>query len=234
MLKKTFLHIPGVSQLTEQRLWAEGLIDWDSALESRFKEHIKQSQKALQNNDHSYFKEMLPSKEHWRAYKHFSPCFLDIETTGLSKEYNDVTVIGLYDGQESKIFVNGQNFDEFPEEIKKYNMIISFNGICFDVPFLKSKFPNVDFNHLHADLRWLMKRLGYTGGLKRIEKELDITRGEEIAEVDGREAVRLWYRYKKGDEGALKTLIEYNKADIVNLKTLMDFTYDGLKNQIIK
>ena len=82
-------------------------------------------------------------------------------------------------------------------------------------------------------LRYLMKDLGYSGGLKRIEKEVGINRDDELAEVDGFEAVRLWRRYKKGDLQSLELLKKYNEADVVNLKTLMEFTYGKLKEKTL-
>jgi hypothetical protein len=69
------------------------------------------------------------------------------------------------------------------------------------------------------------------GGLKRIEKEVGIQRDDDLQDVDGYEAVRLWYKYKRGDENALKLLTKYNIADVENLKTLMDFAFQKLKHK---
>jgi uncharacterized protein YprB with RNaseH-like and TPR domain len=158
-------------------------------------------------------------------------CFLDIETTGLDKHYDDITLIGLYDGKESKFFVKGKNLADFNEEIKKYDMIITFNGACFDLPFISAKYPNINLDKFHVDLRWAMREIGYSGGLKRIERTLGLERADEIQSVDGFEAVRLWYKYRRGDEAALDKLIRYNQADIENLKFLMDFTFKKLKEK---
>lgn len=78
----------------------------------------------------------------------------------------------------------------------------------------------------------MLKKLGYSGGLKKIEKELGLVRGEEIEGVDGYEAVRLWKAYQWGDKAALDTLVEYNTADIVNLKPLMEMGYREMKNRL--
>jgi len=44
-----------------------------------------------------------------------------------------------------------------------------------------------------------------------------------LKEVDGFEAVKLWWRYINDyDEQSLATLLEYNKEDVLNLKTLKD------------
>lgn len=120
---------------------------------------------------------------------------------------------------------------EFQEEIKKYNMIVSFNGRSFDLPFIRSKIPEINLNKLHVDLRFAMRELGYSGGLKRIEKMIGLNRDDDLKDVDGLEAIRLWHKYKRGDDEALRLLLDYNRADIENLKTLMEFSYKKLKEK---
>ena len=52
-----------------------------------------------------------------------------------------------------------------------------------------------------------------------VERQLGIMR--ELTEIDGMEAVRLWWRYvNHTDQGALNTLLEYNKEDVLNLRVL--------------
>ncbi|MBU0757752.1 MAG: ribonuclease H-like domain-containing protein [Nanoarchaeota archaeon] len=243
MLKNTFLHIPGVTEKKEKELWEKSVYDWDSFLENsdkldirskaRVKKLVHASRCECEKKNHLFFEPILPRRLHWRAYPEFSDrcCFLDIETTGLSKHRNDVTTIGVYDGKSSRVFVNGIDLHEFSDEIKKYSMLVTFNGICFDIPFLRTKFPDIEFNQLHVDLRYALKALGYSGGLKSIEKQLGIARDDEVADMDGFQAVRLWHKYKRGDQASLDKLIKYNIEDIVNLKTLMEFSYDNLKKQ---
>ncbi|MBT3813868.1 ribonuclease H-like domain-containing protein [Candidatus Woesearchaeota archaeon] len=235
MLTNSFIHIPGISKEKEVMLWSSNILNWQEFLDNdtfpSMRSWIEESVEAHQNNNHKFFLTHLPGNEHWRVYKQFNCCFLDIETTGLSKHYHDVTVIGLYDGKESKIFINGKNMDQFPAEMAKYSTIISFNGKCFDVPFLKAKFPEIDFNKFHIDLRYVMKSIGYSGGLKKIEKEVGICRDDDLQDISGFDAIRLWRQYQRGDEEALKLLVKYNIADIENLKTLMDFTYDKLRDK---
>ncbi len=240
MLQNSFVHIPGITKQTEQAIWSNDILNWDQFLESgntiglshskiqKITEHIHLSRIALDNKDYNFF--CLPSKEQWRLYENLKDqcCFLDIETTGLSKHRNQITLIGLYNGQESKIYVNGQNLDEFKDEIVKYPLVVSFNGKCFDIPFIRAKYPDLEYDPFHIDLRFVMASLGYSGGLKNIEKMIGIQRDDDLGDIDGFEAVRLWHRYKRGDEEALNLLIKYNIADIENLKTLMNFAYDKL------
>ena len=108
-------------------------------------------------------------------------------------------------------------------------MLVTFNGRCFDVPTLRCSFPDVNLELPHFDLRFGCKDVGMTGGLKNIEKSIGLSRSDDIAEVDGFEAVRLWKRWKNaGDEESLRRLVDYNRADTVNLETLADVVYPRL------
>ncbi len=239
MLTQTFIHIPGFSRNREEQLWKSGIRTWDDFLErghtlglpestrQYISRNLEISKEQLKKENHAFFSGNLPLNEHWRAYRDFSStCFLDIETTGLCRVRNKITTIGIFDGKKSRVFVRHRDMDAFASEIGKYSTIITFNGRCFDIPFLREKFSGLRLSQLHIDLRFLLRELGYTGGLKNIEKQLGIARDGGIADVDGYEAVRLWHRYRRGDESALNTLIEYNKADVENLKLLMDMAYE--------
>jgi len=123
------------------------------------------------------------------------------------------------------------NLADFRKEIENYSMIITFNGYCFDLPFIKTKFPGINLDKCHTDLRFAIRELGFSGGLKSIESQIGIARDDNIKDIDGFEAVRLWNKYRRGDKKALSLLIEYNKADIENLKVMMDFTFERLKEK---
>ena len=237
MLTNTFLHIPYVSEATEKKIWRNKITNWDDFLcnncdvknKEIIENYIHLSKDHYENKNYEFFSSKLLSKHHWRAYEDFKDncCFLDIETTGLSKNYDDITTIGMFNNKESKVFVKDIDMHKFPDEIKKYSMIITFNGASFDLPFIKSKFPDLSFNQFHADLRYVLKNLGYAGGLKKIEKILGINRESDLSHLTGRDAVKLWYKYKRhNDKAALDKLIRYNIEDIENLKILMDMSYD--------
>ena len=113
-----------------------------------------------------------------------------------------------------------------PADIKK-------EGSSFDLPYIRRWFPNITLPPGHIDLRFMLKKLGYTGGLKRIEKEFGIRRDSKINGLDGFEAILLWIAYQQGDKTALDTLIAYNSADIVNLKPLMETGYNEMKEMLL-
>jgi hypothetical protein len=62
--------------------------------------------------------------------------------------------------------------------------------------------------------------VGLTGGLKTIEGEVGIDR--DRPDLSGRDAVRLWRQYERGDDAALDTLVSYNREDTENLEALAD------------
>jgi len=80
---------------------------------------------------------------------------------------------------------------------------------------------------------YLFWQLGYKGGLKKIEHCLGLSRMEEVAGMQGSEAVTLWHKYKQGDKQALNKLINYNIEDIVNLEVLFNFALQKANNNDI-
>lgn len=240
MLKSTYIHIPMIGRTVEKRIWMHGIRTWDEFLDNKNTIPISDKKKSvicagivdsldhLKHKNHEYFAHFLPSSEHWRAYRDFSDscACVDIETTGLNPANNEITVVGIYDGINARTYVKGIDLDEIVDELKKYKILITFNGARFDLPFIKRTFPEIEFNQLHIDLMYPLRRIGYSGGLKKIENVLQITRSDETIGLSGFDAVRLWKEYERGSSNSLETLLAYNKEDIVNLKTIMDKVYD--------
>jgi hypothetical protein len=46
MLRHNFIHVPGIGYITEQKLWAQGLLSWDDYLD-RSGQEPKKGMKAL-------------------------------------------------------------------------------------------------------------------------------------------------------------------------------------------
>jgi hypothetical protein len=188
---------------------------------------LEDSKNQLATGNPRRFAEKIPAKQHWRFFPEFreSTAYLDIETTGLDSWNNEITTIALYDGKEVFTYVQGQNLDAFEEDIQRYRVIVTYNGKCFDVPFLESYF-RMKIPQVHIDLRYLLRSLGYTGGLKGCEKKAGINR-QELEGIDGYFAVLLWQDYQRtNNEKALETLLAYNIQDVVNLETLMLLSYN--------
>jgi uncharacterized protein YprB with RNaseH-like and TPR domain/predicted nuclease with RNAse H fold len=239
MIKNTFLFIPKIGKKTEEDLWKKEILDWDdlaSSIDRIFPDETRQdvvrsclteAQESLDRKDAAFFARHLPSHAHWRMYREFreKTVFLDIETTGLSPYYDSITLIGTFDGTTAKIFVKDTNLDEICAYLEQFEVIVTFNGKLFDIPFIRKQYPDISIPPVHIDLRFLLKNLGFSGPLKKTERTLGITRDTEIQDIDGRQAVVLWNRFVKGDDNALRYLVRYNITDTINLKELMDFCY---------
>jgi uncharacterized protein len=238
VLQSTFVHLPGVGLATERSLWSQGCKDWDCLLEglrdysigSASRELARQelikSKDALAGGVHQYFQKALRSAQAWRAFPEFrqSCVYLDIETDGGS-DPESVTMIGLFDGREFKCLIKGEDLEDFRDIISHYSMIVTFFGAGFDLPVLQKRFPGLVLDQIHIDLCPALRILGYTGGLKKIEKMFGLQRSEETEGLSGYDAVRLWRQYCRGSENSLETLVAYNREDVVNLEPLMESAY---------
>ena len=153
--------------------------------------------------------------------------YIDIETTGLMYGSSEITVVGIYlvRGEETN-FVQFIGKDVTPDAIldalEGVDVIYSYNGSRFDLPFIKNQC-GIDLENLfhHRDLMYDCWSKNLKGGLKGVEKQVGITRN--LPDMNGLEAVKLWWQYVDSfDLDALNKLCEYNKEDVVNLKTLRD------------
>lgn len=241
MLKRTFLHISGIGETTERKLWTSGILNWMDFMEAHHAGRLRgrrvegvggevaESIRRYNSGDWKYFDKLLPSHQKWRGFGDLADraLYVDIETTG-GLGPDAITVIGTYDGRIAKSFVSGENLDEAREEIERHPLVVTFNGAQFDMPIIRSRFCYNLFNHIHVDLRFPLRRLGLKGGLKVIERTLGIERSGRTRGLDGWDAIRLWRAYREGSAEALDVLLEYNREDIVNLKPLMELVYREL------
>lgn len=243
MLERTFIHIPGVGRTIETQLWQNGCTSWDDALSgiNEFSfgsaptpvvaQHLEKSKRSLEQKEHQYFAQTLGLKEAWRAWPEFrSSCtYVDIETDG-GRSGNSITTIGCWNGSEFDVFVKHQNLENFRDYISHYSMIVTFFGASFDIPMILKKFHNLRIDQIHLDLCPTLRSVGFQGGLKKIEKQVGINRGEDTDGLTGFDAIKLWRRYTMNrDQKALETLIAYNREDVVNLETLAQIAYDRHK-----
>jgi uncharacterized protein len=241
MLERTFIHLPGVGPKTERGLWEQGCFDWDcylsgypgysvgSASKRLCLEEIQRSKESLIERRHQYFKSRLKQAEVWRAWPHFknSCVYLDIETDGGMRE-DSVTTIGMWDGKDFVCLVKGDDIESFRDRISHYSMIVTFFGGGFDIPVLERRFPGLTLDQIHIDLCPLLRKLGYRGGLKKIEKNFGIQRSPETEGLTGYDAVKLWRSYLCwGKDSALDLLIAYNREDCVNLEQLASVAYEA-------
>ncbi|MBC8064342.1 MAG: ribonuclease H-like domain-containing protein [Chlorobia bacterium] len=248
MLPQTFIHIPGIGHEMEASLWKQGCNSWSHYLEDLkrfkigsaekefFRKQVHSSMKSLEEGRHQFFTRGLGLKEAWRAFPDFrSSCvYLDIETDG-GQGGSSVTMIGLYDGKEFQCLVKGDNLENFRDIISQYSMIVTFFGSAFDLPMLQKCFSGIRFDQIHLDLCPTLRRVDVRGGLKKIEKQLGIARGEDTEGLNGYDAILLWQRFQRNrDDRALEKLIAYNRDDVVNLEKLAEIAYQRLQEDTLE
>jgi len=241
MLRQSFILLDSVRSRSEQRIWSQDIRDWNEFLaKSKVKgissakkevhdQRIQLARKALVQEDADFFAKHVPFSDQWRLYNEFedSTVFLDIETNGY---YGGITVIGLYDGNDTKMFIRGFNLDKklLEDELKKYKLLVTFNGASFDLPVIK-RFFNLNIEMPHMDMRFVCQKIGLNGGLKAIERSLNIRRREEVENIVGEDAVYLWQMWKSTRKKEyLDKLIMYNEEDIINLKPLAKYAVPRL------
>ena len=166
-------------------------------------------------------------------------CFLDIETTGFSREKSFIYLTGIllpHNGHLSvnQIFIDNPNEeDELLKEVMKiterYKYIITYNGDNFDLPFLNYKYKkyNIDYKISYdksIDLYRIIKKENDFLGLKdlklkSVEKYLNIFREDKIS---GKECTNMYYKYmNQRNEDLKRKILLHNYEDIKNLPKLL-------------
>ncbi|MFB6232908.1 MAG: ribonuclease H-like domain-containing protein, partial [Haloarculaceae archaeon] len=241
--ENSFIPVRGVGEKTERKLWERGVRTWEDfdgtvpgpAPADRVERFIATARDRLSDGDAAYFREAFPTGCQWRLYENFreDACFLDIETTGLDQRRHDVTVVSCHRDGETTTLVRGRDLtpDRLASQLADASLLVTFNGKQFDVPFLVESF-GLDVDLPHVDLRYPCRRLDLTGGLKPIERQVGIDR--DRPDLSGRDAVRLWHEYERGDDGALETLVSYNRDDTANLRQLLDIVTERLHRRVFE
>ena len=242
MIRNTFCHLPGIGETTEQRLWSEGIRSWDDAAASdlvvsrcgRLADRIGGTMEAYQQRDWPHFGKLCCGPQSWRWYRELrgNCVYLDIETTGLSPGRDVVTVVACYDGREPRCFVRDIDLEDFPEYVAQFDLMVTYNGASFDAPFLRASFRGLQLPPVHLDLLYPLRRLGYKGGLKGVERTLQVGRESGLREIDGYLAVVLWHRHRRGDQRALPTLLRYAAEDVVSLEPLAEIVFNQLSEPL--
>ncbi|HLD00611.1 MAG TPA: ribonuclease H-like domain-containing protein [Candidatus Nanoarchaeia archaeon] len=240
MIKNTFILLAKIGTKKEQTLWSQGITDWDKFLKTKYikgwpkkqyyDHRIIQAQQELSKGNSEYFSNKMPSKEKWRLYDHFKDeaGYLDLEIDS----YGRIIVIGLSNYYNTNFLVRGVNLDKenLQKELDKYKIIVTFNGSAFDLPRIKNQL-GVEVKVPHIDLKPLCINLGLKGGLKEIEKQLNLRRPEHL----NGNPVELWKAFQAStDREYLELLLDYNREDCENLKGVMEYVYREMKGIVEK
>lgn len=239
MIRKSFIFLEKIGKKGEKNIWEQGIKDWNSFLKTNklkrissknkayYNRRIEEAKNALVDGCPSYFIGKLPAKEMWRLYDYFreETGYLDIEVDSTGK----VILVGISNYYHSNFFVARVNLskENIEKELSKYKLLVTFNGSSFDIPKLKKQL-SLDLTIPHLDLKPLCVNLGLKGGLKQIERELNLKRPPHLRG----NPVELWKAFHASqDQEYLDLLIEYNREDIENLKGIADYTYKKLRKR---
>ena len=170
----------------------------------------------------------------------------DIETTGLSPRSSQVVLGGMVvpDGDD-RLAV--QYFADSPEDeeelldryatmLAEYDVIVTYNGNAFDLPFLKKRMKahRIDAERLERccsmDLYRILKKYSALPQIlpdlkqKTVEKYMGAGQSRRDT-IDGAESVRLYYQYVRSRgpqrEKLLDRILLHNRDDIVKLSEIM-------------
>lgn len=168
-----------------------------------------------------------------------SSIFFDIETTGFSPAHTSLYLIGCARRSGSYVCID-QFFAEQPGEeklilnaflelLKAYDTVITFNGIGFDIPYLKAKcdtfslkehfsdFTYVDIFKSISQIRHILRLMNFKQ--KSIEQFLGIDRRDLYS---GGELIQIYHSYvKQPEEELLELLLLHNYEDVLCMIDLL-------------
>lgn len=165
--------------------------------------------------------------------------FWDIETTGFSRRYDSIYLMGFFywEGRrpilEQLLCASTAEeiglLENFLQKIEDYELLVTYNGDTFDLPFVKERLrqmriPGRPPDPRCLDLYKLYRPYAYFFGwdsckLKSLERFLGVERQDTM---DGGELIEVFYEYSRTDDPALeKTLLLHNYEDLLNLPRLL-------------
>lgn len=167
--------------------------------------------------------------------------FFDIETTGFSRQAARIYLIGTLEiGEDKNIFrqyLTETQADEkvllqkFLDQIKKKDLLISFNGDSFDLPFIKARcekykidckiLDEIQSLDLYKEIKAKSLFVSLENyKLKTIERYMGIYREDLFS---GGDLIGLYYEYENGDKNLENILLLHNEEDILNMPNLYGF-----------
>jgi len=234
-ISKALLHLPGFGPKKVETLRARGISSWDELIGHHewdlpgfesdppvWINEIKNCQQAASTGDLRHLINTLHRSDHWRI---LADCleystYLDIETSGEQQD-SEITLIICKHRGVLHTFTAERNLNKFLDLLDEIDLLVTFNGVSFDVPQLENHFRIPLHDIPHIDLRWVCYHAKLRGGLKKVENAIGLIRPTDLIGVDGAEAVWLWQRYKETrNEALLHRLTRYCAADVIGLELL--------------
>ena len=163
-------------------------------------------------------------------------CYLDLETTGLSMA--PLFLVGLMYSSGDDLVVEQLFARDYTEEravlvhtaetLKRYEVLVTFNGMRFDMPFLEERWSYAGLEPtgvpIHVDLlpvaRRLLKKRTPNHKLQTLERYL--CKRKRIGDVPGSEIPGVYHEYvRTHDAGGIAGVFHHNRLDLLTMLQLV-------------
>jgi uncharacterized protein YprB with RNaseH-like and TPR domain len=163
-------------------------------------------------------------------------CYLDLETTGLSMA--PLFLVGLMYSSGDDLVVDQLFARDYTEEravllhtaetLKRFGVLVTFNGMRFDVPFLEERmiYAGLEFarTHVHLDLlpvaRRVLKKRTPNHKLQTLERYL--CNRKRVGDVPGSEIPGVYHEYvRTQDAGDIAGVFHHNRLDLLTMLQLV-------------
>jgi len=243
-IENSFIPVEGVGETTERRIWREGVTTWESfdpavdvagvgsTTADRIESFIAEALTHLDDGDSAYFDRTFPGgalaalRELPRGdllFRHRD------DRPRRTPRSGDDGELPPGRGDDHARRRRGSHRGAAPRAVRRRQPARDVQRAPGSM-FPSSRPPSTSRSTRPLDLMYPCKRIGLSGGLKPIEKEIGIER--DRPDLSGRDAVRLWREYERGDDDALDTLVSYNREDTKNLRTLADTVTETLHEDV--
>lgn len=163
--------------------------------------------------------------------------FIDIETTGLYSVL-PLFLVGLLfqaGGELRLVQFLARRFEEegpllvaVAEELERFKMIVSYNGLAFDVPYLSGRFVAhrlpYRLNQAHVDLLHHARRKfrGRLPDCRLCTIEAEVLAQPRAEDIPGYMIPELYHQFvKTQDQAIIRGIVEHNAADLLALARLI-------------
>jgi uncharacterized protein YprB with RNaseH-like and TPR domain len=163
-------------------------------------------------------------------------CYLDLETTGLSMA--PLFLVGLMYSSGNDLVVDQLFARDYTEEravlvhtaetLQRFGVLVTFNGIRFDVPFLEERmvYAGLEFTPtpVHLDLlpvaRRVLKKRTPNHKLQTLERYL--CNRKRVGDVPGSEIPGVYHEYvRTQDAGDIAGVFHHNRLDLLTMLQLV-------------
>ncbi len=182
-------------------------------------------------------------KEPWYMLPGLKIGYLDIESDGLKADWatmltwcikqkagsvacGSITKEELFDGTQDRRIIK-----LLIDEMKKYDILVTYYGTNFDIPFIRTKALRygIDFPHYEFDGKKLVHEVSHFDLFYLVKSKLLLSRSSldntcDYLGIKGKTQISkdAWRLAKYGDPDALREVLKHNIGDVKILEELHD------------